>query len=101
MQLKPSLYWLSIYQYLFSPQMAVQLKWSPPVTVHGDTGKNSWRSSHGARQQLSKEAISGLGENLTNHTIDCVEKCNGKWKMINLQTIFLQYDKNNVRPTSC
>lgn len=51
-------------KYLLSPRMAMQLKWSWTINIHGRPGKNISADSHMEHLNLEcKQAISGLGAN--------------------------------------
>lgn len=63
-------------KFIFSPRMAIQLKWSRTVNTHGRPGKNIPGDLH--MEHLNSEckgALSGLGSNIT---VKRVGKCIGK-----------------------
>jgi len=77
--------------------MAMQLKWSRTVNVHGRRGKNVAGDLH--MEHLNREcknALSGLGANINDHSVQRVGKCIGR-----MQTILHKYDQvNGVRGDS-
>ena len=78
-------------KYLLSPRMAMQLKWSRTVNVHGRSSKNVSCDLHMEHlNRLCKNLISGLGANITEQSIERVGKCIGS-----VQTILLQFDAVN------
>ena len=85
---------LAQHKYLFSPRMAQQLQWSRTVNVHGRPGKNIPADLHMEHlNRLCKDAISGLGANITEHSIERVGRCLGR-----LKSILCQYDSVNRVP---
>jgi L1 cell adhesion molecule like protein len=88
---------LAQYEYLLSPRMAMQLKWSRKVNVHGRPGKNIAADLH--MEHLNREcksSLSGLGANITDHSVLRIGKCIGR-----MQSILHQYDQvNGVREVS-
>ena len=88
---------LAQYEYMLSPRMAMQLKWSRTVNVHGRRGKNVAGDLH--MEHLNREcknALSGLGANINDHSVQRVGKCIGR-----MQTILHKYDQvNGVRGDS-
>ena len=84
-------------KYLLSPRMAMQLKWSRTINVHGRQGKNISANLHMEHlNQEYKQAISGLGANITGASIQHVGKSIGR-----VQATLHQYDTvNNVRQES-
>lgn len=62
--------------FLFSPRMAAQLKWNRTVNTHGLPGKNVPCDLH--MEHLNREcknALHGLGSNITDHAVKRVGKC--------------------------
>ena len=82
---------------LLSPRMVMQLKWSGTINIHGRPGKNIPADLHMEHlNRECKDAISGLGANITDHSIQCVGKCLGR-----VQSTLLQFDTvNNVKKES-
>ena len=82
-------------KYLLSPRMAMQLKWSRTINVHGRPGKNISVDLH--MEHLNhecKQSISGLGANITDHSIKRVGNCIGSFTR-------RQFDRvNNVQTES-
>lgn len=71
--------------------MAQQLQWSRTINVHGRPGKNIAADLHMEHlNHACKEAISGLGANITDHSVERLGRCLGR-----LQLILQQYDKDN------
>ena len=63
-------------KYLLSPRMAMQLKWNRTINVHGRLGKNIPADLHMEHlNRECKEAIIGLGANITDNSIQRVGKC--------------------------
>ena len=59
--------------YTLSPRMAAQLKWNRTVNVHGRPGKNVSSDLHMEHlNRLCKNAISGMGANVTGQSIQRV-----------------------------
>ncbi len=82
---------LAQHKYLFSPRMAKQLQWSRTVNVHGRPGKNIPADLHMEHlNRVCKDAISGLGSNITDNSIQRVGRCLGR-----LEGILQHYDKDN------
>ena len=78
-------------KYLLSPRMAMQLKWSRTINVHGRPGKNIPGDLHMEHlNRECKEAISGLGANITEKSIQRIGKCLGRVK-----STLQQYDSVN------
>ena len=78
-------------KYLMSPRMSMQLKWSRTINVHGRAGKNIPADLHMEHlNRVCKGAISGLGANVTDNSIQRVEKCIGR-----IQSTLRQYDAVN------
>ena len=78
-------------KYLFSPRMSMQLKWSRTINVHGRPAKNISADLH--MEHLNREcknAISGLGANVTDNSIKRVGNCLGR-----LQSTLHQFDSVN------
>lgn len=66
-------------EFILSPRMASQLKWSRTVNTHGRPGKNIPCDLH--MEHLNKEcklALSGLGSNITDQSVQRVGKCIGR-----------------------
>lgn len=82
---------LTQHRYLFIPRMAKQLQWSRTINVHGQPGKNIAADLHMEHlNHACKEAISRLGANITDHSVERVGRCLGR-----LQLILQRYDKDN------
>lgn len=65
--------------YLLSPRMAHQLKWSRTVNMHGLPGQNvSCDLYMEHMNQECKAALSGLGSNVTDRSIKRIGKCIGR-----------------------
>jgi len=82
---------LAQYEYMLSPRMAMQLKWSRTVNVHGRRGKNVAGDLH--MENLNRECkntLSGLGANTNDYSVQRVGKCIGR-----MQTILHKYDQVN------
>ena len=78
-------------KYLMSPRMSMQLKWSRTINVHGRAGKNIPADLHMEHlNRVCKGAISGLGANVTDNSIQRVGKCIGR-----IQSTLRQYDAVN------
>ena len=73
--------------------MAMQLKWSRTINVHGRPGKNVSPDLHMEHlNRACKQSISGLGANVTDHSIKRVGNCIGR-----LHSTLLNFDRvNNV-----
>ena len=84
-------------KYLLSPRMAMQVKWSRTINVHGRPGKNVAADLHMEHlNRECKQAISGLGANITDASIQHIGKCIGR-----LCSTLSQYDTvNSVKPES-
>ena len=84
-------------KFLLSPRMAMQLKWSRTINVHGRPGKNIPADLHMEHlNRECKDALRGLGANITDHSIQRVGKCIGR-----VQSTLLQFDTiNNLRKES-
>ena len=84
-------------KYLLSPRMAMQVKWSRTINVHGRPGKNIPGDLHMEHlNRECKQAISGLGANITDASIQRIGKCIGR-----LCSTLSQYDTvNSVKPES-
>ena len=72
---------LAQQKFLFSPRMSKQLLWCRTVNVHGRPGKNIPCDLHMEHlNRVCKESISGLGANITDHSIQragrSVGRCN-------------------------
>ena len=80
-------------KYLLSPRMAMQLKWSRTINVHGRPGKNVSADLHMEHlNRACKQSISGLGANVTDHSIKRVGNCIGR-----LHSTLLNFDRvNNI-----
>jgi len=66
-------------KFIFSPQMALQLKWNWTANTHGRPGKNIPGDLH--LEDLNREcknALSGLGSNITDKSVKQVGRCIGK-----------------------
>ena len=78
-------------KYLLSERMAMQLKWSRTINVHGRPGKNISADLHMEHlNRICKQSISGLGANITDNSIKRVGYCIGR-----LQATLQQYDEDN------
>ena len=84
-------------KFVFSPRMALQLKWSRTINTHGRPGKNIPGDLH--MEHLNREckgALSGLGSNITDKSVKRVGKCIGK-----TVEVLQGFDKaNNIRQQS-
>ena len=63
-------------KFIFSPRMALQLKWSRTINTHGRVGKNIPMDLH--MEHLNREvktALHGLGSNVTDNAIQRIGKC--------------------------
>lgn len=81
-------------QFLFSPQLVMQLKWICTVNTHGRPGKNIPCDLH--MEHLNRECKSGLrglGSNITDMSVMCVGKCIGK-----TTAVLKGFDKVNAVP---
>lgn len=66
-------------KFIFSPRMALQLKWNWTVSTHGHPGKNIPGDLHLEHlNQECKYALSGLGSNITDKSVKQVGRCIGK-----------------------
>lgn len=86
-------------KYLLSPRMAMQLKWSRTINVHGLPGKNIPADLHMEHlNRECKQSISGLGANITDNSIQRVDKCLGR-----VQSTLRQYKpcKAGIRASHC
>lgn len=66
-------------KFLYSPRLAMQLKWSRTVNTHGRAGKNIPCDLH--MEHLNRECkngLRGLGSNITDMSVKRVGKCIGK-----------------------
>ena len=82
---------LAQHKYLFSPRMAMQLQWSRTVNVHGRPGKNIPADLHMEHlNRTCKDAISGLGSNITDNSVQRVGRC-----LRRLEGVLRCYDKDN------
>lgn len=82
-------------KFLFSPRLAMQLKWSRTVNTHGRPGKNIPCDLH--MEHLNRECKSGLrglGSNITDMSVMRVGKCIGK-----TTTMLKGFDKVNGVPS--
>lgn len=71
--------------------MAMQLKWSRTINVHGRPGKNIAADLHMEHlNRECKEALSGLGANITDHAVHRVGLCIGR-----MVTVLKHYDEVN------
>ena len=78
-------------KYLLSERMAMQLKWSRTINVHGLPGKNISADLHMEHlNRECKQSISGLGANVTDNSIQRVGRCIGR-----LTSIMQQFDEVN------
>lgn len=67
---------LAQLNFLFSPRMAAQLKWSRTINTHGRAGKNISCDLHMEHLNcLCKGSIAGLGSNISDKTVQRVGKC--------------------------
>lgn len=70
-------------RFIFSPRMALQLKWSRTINTHGKPGKNIPMDLH--MEHLNREvktALHGLGSNITDHAIQRIGKCIQRTKSV-------------------
>ena len=78
-------------KYILSERMAMQLKWSRTINVHGLPGKNTSADLHMEHlNRECKQSISGLGANMTDNSIQRVGRCIGR-----LTSIMQQFDEVN------
>ena len=74
---------LAQLNFVFSPRMAAQLKWSRTVNTHGRPGKNVPCDLHMEHlNRVCKGAISGLGSNISDKAVVRVGKCLGEMEKI-------------------
>lgn len=75
---------------IFSPRMAVQLKWNHTVNVHGRPGRNIPCDLHMEHlNRVCKGAISSLGPNISDKAVQCMGKCLGE-----IMKVTQMYDRN-------
>jgi len=85
---------LAQYHYLFSERMAMQLKWSQTINTHGQPGKNIPADLHMEHlNKLCKSALSGLGANITDSSVQRIGRCIG-----HMQSILDKFDEENGVP---
>ena len=85
---------LANYHYLLSPRQAMQLKWSRTVNVHGYLGRNIPGDLHMEHlNRECKDALHGLGANITDKSVQRVGKCIGR-----MMETLEQFDKVNGVP---
>jgi len=66
-------------RFVLSPRQQLQLKWSRTINTHGRIGKNIPCDLHMEHlNKECKEALSGLGSNITDHAVERIGKCVGK-----------------------
>ena len=77
--------------FLLSLRMALQLKCNCTVNTHGRPGKNipcDLYMEHLNRE--CKTSLTGLGSNITDHSVQCIGRCIGK-----IIPILQNFDKVN------
>ena len=81
-------------KYLFSPRMAMQLKWSRTVNMHGLPGRNVSCDLH--MEHLNRECkncLSGLSSNIADSSVTRIGKCIGK-----TEKVLKNFDRSNNVP---
>ena len=70
---------LAQYTFLFSSQMAQQLLWSRTINTHGGPGMNKACDLHMEHlNREAKNALAGLGSNITDKAVTRVGRCIGQ-----------------------
>ena len=81
-------------KYLFSPRMAMQLKWSRTVNMHGLPGRNVSCDLHMEHiNRECKNCLSGLGSNIADSSVTRIGKCIGK-----TEKVLKNFDRSNNVP---
>ena len=85
---------LAQLNFLLTPRMAAQLKWSRTINIHGKPGKNIPCDLHMEHlNRLCKSSIAGLGSNVSDKAVLRIGKCLGE-----ISKITESFDSENGVP---